>query len=211
MAAVTLTLVIVFAGAVYLRGWLHRRSIPVWRACSFFLGLLATWVAVVSPVASLDSHMLTAHMIQHLLLMTIAPPLIWLGEPLTGHAIVNVAFHRTRLLPHDRPPLLVARHSALAVGRTMAAVVDAPVSLPRHLAMRRPFRLARFLRSSRVPHVSLHTAKGRPLSFRRPAVRCSVDVDLRDRCLPGGRNDSLDADPLAETQTSGGRLIRRKD
>ena len=82
MAAVTLILVIVFAGGVYLRGWVHRRSIPAWRACSFLLGLLATWVAVVSPVASLDSHMLTAHMIQHLLLMTIAPPLIWLGEPL---------------------------------------------------------------------------------------------------------------------------------
>jgi len=82
MAAVILTLVIVFAGGVYLRGWHHGRSIPVWRACSFFLGLLAAWVAVVSPIASLDSHMLTAHMIQHLLLMTIAPPLIWLGEPM---------------------------------------------------------------------------------------------------------------------------------
>ena len=43
MAAVTLTLVIVLAGVVYLRGWLQRRSIPLWRACSFFLGLLATW------------------------------------------------------------------------------------------------------------------------------------------------------------------------
>jgi cytochrome c oxidase assembly factor CtaG len=82
MTAVTLTLVIVFTGGGYLRGWLHRRSIPAWRACSFLLGLLATWIAVVSPVASWDSHMLTAHMIQHLLLMTIAPPLIWLGEPL---------------------------------------------------------------------------------------------------------------------------------
>ena len=37
---------------------------------------------MVSPLASRDSHMLTAHMIQHLLLMTIAPPLIWMGEPL---------------------------------------------------------------------------------------------------------------------------------
>jgi putative membrane protein len=82
MPALSLTLFIVLAGATYLSGWLLRRSIPVWRVCSFFLGLLATWVAVVSPVASLDSHMLTAHMIQHLLLMTVAPPLIWLGEPL---------------------------------------------------------------------------------------------------------------------------------
>ena len=82
MPAVTLTLVIVLAGLVYLRGWLYRRSVPVWRVWSFFLGLLATSIAVVSPVASWDSHMLMAHMIQHLLLMTIAPPLIWLGEPL---------------------------------------------------------------------------------------------------------------------------------
>jgi cytochrome c oxidase assembly factor CtaG len=85
MAAVGLTLVLLSIGVVYLYGWLRHlpvRSIPIWRACSFFLGLSATWVAVASPVASLDSHMLTAHMIQHLLLMTIAPPLIWLGEPL---------------------------------------------------------------------------------------------------------------------------------
>jgi putative membrane protein len=92
MAAVTLTLVIAFAGAVYLRGWIHCRSIPVWRACSFFLGLLATWIAVVSPVASMDDQMLTAHMIQHLLLMTIAPPLIWLGEPLIAARLTRWPF-----------------------------------------------------------------------------------------------------------------------
>jgi len=82
MTAATLTLVLVLAGAMYLRGWLQHRSIATWRGVSFILGLLATWVAVVSPVASADSYMLTAHMSQHLLLMTIAPPLIWLGEPL---------------------------------------------------------------------------------------------------------------------------------
>lgn len=82
MPAIILTGLIVFVGAVYLRGWRQRRSIPLWRALSSLLGLLATWIAVVSPIASLDSQMLTAHMIQHLLLMSIAPPLIWLGEPL---------------------------------------------------------------------------------------------------------------------------------
>jgi len=81
LPATALTLVIVFAGAVYLHGWFLCGSIPRWRACSFSLGLLATWIAVASPIGSLDSHMLTAHMIQHLLLMTIAPPLMWLGEP----------------------------------------------------------------------------------------------------------------------------------
>jgi cytochrome c oxidase assembly factor CtaG len=82
MAAVTPTFVIVCVGTVYLHGWIQRHVISAWRAGSFFLGLLAIWAAMLSPVAAWDSHMLTAHMIQHLLLMTIAPPLIWLGEPL---------------------------------------------------------------------------------------------------------------------------------
>jgi cytochrome c oxidase assembly factor CtaG len=34
-----------------------------------------------SPLATLDHEMLTAHMVQHLLLMTLAPPLILLGMP----------------------------------------------------------------------------------------------------------------------------------
>jgi len=80
--SIALTCIVVLAGAVYLRGWLRRRAVSAWRVSSFLLGLFAIWAAVVSPLASRDSHMLTAHMIQHLLLMTIAPPLIWMGEPL---------------------------------------------------------------------------------------------------------------------------------
>src|SRR6266404_3203389 len=84
--AVSLTLIIVFTALVYLRGWIHLRStsldiVPAWRAISFFLGLSLTWAAVASPIASFDEKMLTAHMVQHLLLMTLAPPLIWLGAP----------------------------------------------------------------------------------------------------------------------------------
>src|SRR5258708_5586635 len=84
--AASLTLAIVFAAILYLRGWLRLRSIALntisaWRAGSFFLGLLPTWVAVASPIASMDEKMLTGHMVQHLLLMTFAPPLIWLGAP----------------------------------------------------------------------------------------------------------------------------------
>ncbi len=53
----------------------------MWRAASLLLGLFSIWVAMATPVAVLDERMLTAHMVQHLLLMTIAPPLIWLGTP----------------------------------------------------------------------------------------------------------------------------------
>ena len=81
-----LAVIIAFTAVVYLRGWLRLRStslniIPVWRAGSFLLGMSLIWTAVASPLAALDHELLTVHMLQHLLLMTIAPPLIWLGAP----------------------------------------------------------------------------------------------------------------------------------
>ena len=84
---VVLSLALVYTALAYLRGWRHLRStssnvITGWRAASFLIGLLLIWIAVASPVAAVDMQWLTAHMIQHLLLMTLAPPLIWLGEPL---------------------------------------------------------------------------------------------------------------------------------
>ena len=56
-------------------------AIEGWRAGSFLLGLFFIWLAVASPMAALDHELLTVHMVQHLLLMTLAPPLIWLGAP----------------------------------------------------------------------------------------------------------------------------------
>ena len=77
---------ILFTAFVYLRGWLRLRStslsdISAWRAGSFLAGLFLTWIAAASPLATLDHELLTVHMIQHLLLMTFAAPLILLGEP----------------------------------------------------------------------------------------------------------------------------------
>ena len=43
------------------------------------LGAATLWTAVASPLAHLDHHLLTAHMVQHLLLMLLAAPLILLG------------------------------------------------------------------------------------------------------------------------------------
>src|ERR1700756_4959987 len=78
--------VLIFAALLYLRGWLRiRRSnletVEGWRAASFVFGLLLIWIATASPFAALDHAMLTAHMVQHLLLMTFAAPLILLGVP----------------------------------------------------------------------------------------------------------------------------------
>ena len=77
---------LILAVFLYLRGWFGVRSrdhgnVESWRAGSFVFGLLFIWIATASPLAALDHEMLTAHMVQHLLLMTLAPPLILLGMP----------------------------------------------------------------------------------------------------------------------------------
>lgn len=51
------------------------------RAGSFGLGLIAVFVAVASPLDGQAEISLLAHMIQHWLLMMVAPPLLWLGAP----------------------------------------------------------------------------------------------------------------------------------
>jgi putative membrane protein len=81
------TLILVFTALVYLRGWLSLRSndlkiTSAWQPFSFLLGLFLIWIALASPFAALDHELLTIHMAQHLLLMTFAPPLIWLAEPI---------------------------------------------------------------------------------------------------------------------------------
>jgi putative membrane protein len=84
---IPLTLLTILAAFLYLRGWLNLRSasvnaIPSRRAASFFLGLFLIWVALGSPLAAFDEELLTVHMVQHLLLMTLGPPLVLLGAPL---------------------------------------------------------------------------------------------------------------------------------
>jgi putative membrane protein len=78
---------LILVALVYVRGWVRVRrldldTIESWRAGSFILGLFFIWLAVASPIAALDHELLAIHMVQHLLLMTLAPPLIWFGAPM---------------------------------------------------------------------------------------------------------------------------------
>jgi len=79
---VFLTLVVFF----YARGWLHLRKafprlITLAHLSAFTGGMIAIFIAVASPLAVMDHELLSAHMVQHLLLMTVAAPLILLGSP----------------------------------------------------------------------------------------------------------------------------------
>ena len=49
--------------------------------CVLWRELLSLWMALASPIDALDDYLLAAHMIQHFILMSIAPPLIVLGAP----------------------------------------------------------------------------------------------------------------------------------
>ena len=75
------------AALLYARGWwiLQRRDperFPSWRLLCFQAGLAAVLYATASPLDALADFSLRAHMFQHVLLTFVAPPLVWLGEPL---------------------------------------------------------------------------------------------------------------------------------
>ena len=85
LLAITSTLVAV--AWIYLRGWHALQSafpnlIAGWRLAAFLSGLILVWLAVGSPLATLDHQLLTVHMLKHLLLMTVAAPLILAGAPM---------------------------------------------------------------------------------------------------------------------------------
>lgn len=78
--------VLILVALAYLRGWLQlRRSgrspISGGQLAAFLGGVMCVGSAINPPLAALDHHLLTMHMVLHLLLMTIGAPLILLGDP----------------------------------------------------------------------------------------------------------------------------------
>ena len=72
--------------AAYLWSWRRARTsggatLGEARLWTFLGGLGTIWLAVGPVLGHLDQGYLTAHMVQHLLLMTVAAPLLLLGEP----------------------------------------------------------------------------------------------------------------------------------
>jgi len=71
---------------VYVRGWLALRKSPSELFSSrhlmaFLGGMFCLWIAIGSPLAAFDDVSLSVHMVQHLLLMAVVPPLVLLGVP----------------------------------------------------------------------------------------------------------------------------------
>jgi cytochrome c oxidase assembly factor CtaG/ferredoxin len=71
---------------LYTRGWwqLKRRAPHRFgpsQLVAFYAGLITILIALISPLDAFAGWLLTVHMIQHLLLMMVAPPLILYGAP----------------------------------------------------------------------------------------------------------------------------------
>ncbi len=80
-----ITLGCVLALLLYLAGLRRLRrtrpEFPAWRAWCFAGGVAVLWIALASPLEELADTVLTAHMIEHLLLMSAVPPLVLVGWP----------------------------------------------------------------------------------------------------------------------------------
>jgi len=69
---------------------------PLRRSAAFAAGLVAAFVAVAAPLASRAETLLSAHMLQHLLLTLVAAPLVVIGSP------VSLALQATRDRARER-------------------------------------------------------------------------------------------------------------
>jgi cytochrome c oxidase assembly factor CtaG len=81
-----IVLALAAAATVYVRGFRvlrirHPERFPAWRCAAYLAGLASFLVAIASPLDAFADLLLQVHMAQHLLLMMVAPPLVWLGAP----------------------------------------------------------------------------------------------------------------------------------
>jgi len=68
------TFALVLTALIYLRGWMlmcraRVPFVPAWRAGCFLLGIFALWFALASPLDTFSGFLLTAHMLQHMVLI----------------------------------------------------------------------------------------------------------------------------------------------
>ena len=97
-----------------------------WRSASFGAGLVVMVVAVASGVASYDTSVFTVHVIQHLLLMMVAPPLLAMGAPVTLALQASSRPTQTRLLRilHSAPLAVLSTPFVAAALYYSAMYVD---------------------------------------------------------------------------------------
>lgn len=136
------TSVLVITAFLYLRGWLRLRSdlpdvIPSWRLASFMSGLVSVWTVVASPLAPLDHRSLTLHMVKHLLLMSVAAPLVLGGRPeLLLLRVLSMHSVHSDVRTRQAQWLIRCRHSWVCWLAATAIVIGWHLPVAFQLAMR---------------------------------------------------------------------------
>lgn len=115
---------------MYLRGQRELRlrtrlSKSGWRTAGFLAGLVMLCVALISPLDALSSALLSAHMLQHIILVLVAPPLLVSGVPL------NPVLHA--FSPPKRKKLGRAWRRAKSVRAAWRALAQMPVAWTLHV------------------------------------------------------------------------------
>jgi putative membrane protein len=78
----------------------QRRGVAGWktsRSVCFLAGGAVLFLALASPIDAYSGRLLSVHMVQHLLLMQVAPPLLLLGRPITLALAASSGTARARL------------------------------------------------------------------------------------------------------------------
>jgi putative copper resistance protein D len=143
-APVVTAAVVVFAG-LYLWGVIRvarRHPARPWstvRTAAFLLGLLVVVIATQSGIGSYDDVLYWDHMLQHLMLIMIAPPLLVAGQPVTLllHASRNPLHSRTKRVLRSRP-VHALTWPGLGIAAYAAAIVGTHLTSIMNLAERNP-------------------------------------------------------------------------
>ena len=136
--------VLAAVAALYLAGVaaVRRRHRQPWsrrRTASFLAGLVVCVTATSGPIATYDMALFSAHMLGHLALVMVAPPLLVLGRPmtLTLHATRNPWHTRVKRLVRSPvagfwfcPPVALATYATVIVGTHLTGLMDQIMSRP---------------------------------------------------------------------------------
>jgi cytochrome c oxidase assembly factor CtaG len=144
---IPVTLFLIAVALVYMWGWHRlRKVLPTllsgWRFAAFMSGVISVWAAAASPLANLDHQLLTIHMVQHLLLMMVAAPLILQGASASAllHGVlwrfVRGALGRFLRCPQARRLERIVTHPVFCWVVSTAVVIGWHIPAPFELGMR---------------------------------------------------------------------------
>ena len=134
-AAWSVDVIAALIAVAYLTGVSRVSRWPAWRTASFLAGVAGVVVALQSGIGAFDDRLLSDHMIQHLLLLEVAPLLLLGGRPAIlvvraapRPARPTVARRLMALAPLTRPLVCLAIFYVIVLGTHVPAFYDATLS-----------------------------------------------------------------------------------